>query len=123
MTLQMTQADPVQDALDVVLEALEQSRSRMLLIDTRARAIRGLRAEGQSYAEITAAQDNPLIVELLSDTIALLHAASGPFRREAARALYSEGVTMQRIAGMFGVTRQRVSELLQTRARPKSRPK
>jgi hypothetical protein len=118
MTLRMTQADPVQDALDVLLEALEQSRSRMLLIETRAHAIRGLRAEGHSYAEITAAQSNPLVVELLSDTIALLHAASGPFRREAARALYAEGMTMQRIAAVFGVTRQRVSELLQSRTPP-----
>jgi hypothetical protein len=119
----MTPPDPVQDALDVVLDALAQSRARMLLIEARAREIRGLRAEGRSYAEISAIQEKPMVAELLSDTIALLHTASGPFRREEARALHSEGVTMDRIASLFGVTRQRVSEILHTRARAKVQQK
>ena len=119
----MTQIDPVQDALDAVLEALTQSRSRMLLIEARASELRRLRATGRSYAEIIVLEQRPLVVELLSDTIAFLHAASGPFRREEARALHSEGVTVERIASLFGVTRQRVSEILHTRAGPKLRPK
>jgi hypothetical protein len=119
----MTQLDPVQDALDVVLDAVAESRRRMVLIEARACEIRGRRAEGGSYAEITETHVEPLVVELLSDTIALLHAASGPFRREQARALHAEGVTMDRIASLFGVTRQRVSEILHTRAVPKVRPK
>jgi hypothetical protein len=114
----MTQSPPVRDALDVVLEAVAQSQLRLSLIEARAAEIRHLRAEGLNHAEISALEDRPLVVELLSETIALLHAASGPFRREEARALHAEGATMERIASLFGVTRQRVSELLQTRARP-----
>lgn len=114
----MTPPPPVQDALDVVLEAVAQSQLRLSLIEARAGEIRHLRAVGLNHAEITALEDRPLVVELLSETIALLHAASGPFRREEARALHAEGVTMERIASLFGVTRQRVSELLQTRGRP-----
>jgi hypothetical protein len=114
----MTQSLPVRDALDVVLEAVAQSKLRLSLIEARAGEIRHLRDVGLNHAEISAREDRPLVVELLSETIALLHAASGPFRREEARALHAEGVTMERIASMFGVTRQRVSELLHTRAGP-----
>jgi hypothetical protein len=114
----MTQSRPVQDALDVVLEAVAQSQLRLSLIEARAGEIRHLRAVGLNHAEISALEDRPLVVELLSETIALLHAASGPFRREEARALHADGVTMERIASLFGVTRQRVSELLHTRAGP-----
>ena len=115
--------DPVQDALDAVLEAVSQSQRRISLIEASAGEIHRLRAQGHTYSEIVALMDGPLVVELLSDTIALLHAASGPYRREEARALHTEGVTMDRIASLFGVTRQRVSELLQTRTRGKARPK
>jgi predicted transcriptional regulator len=118
----MTQSDSAQDALDVVLEALVQSQRTISLIEARAGEIRRLQDRGHNHSEIVAIMDGPLVVELLSDTIALLHSASGPYRREEARALHTEGVTTARIATMFGVTRQRVSELLQTRTQPTVRP-
>jgi hypothetical protein len=108
--------------LDAVLEALAQSHKRISLIEERAREIRRLRDRGHNHSEIVALMEGPLVVELLADTIALLHSASGPYRREEARALHTEGVTTARIALLFGVTRQRVSELLQTRTQPTVRP-
>jgi hypothetical protein len=119
--VQMTHSDPVDEALEVVLEAVAQSQRRMALIGTRAGEIRRRRAQGQGYAVIVALEDRPFVVELLSDTIVLLHDASGPFRRAEAGALHAEGVTMDRIASLFGVTRQRVSEILRTR--PKAGPR
>jgi hypothetical protein len=116
----MPRCDDVHDSLEVVLEAVTQSQLRLSRIEVRAGEIRQLRAEGRSEAEIVTREDGPLVVELLSETIALLHAASGPFRRDEARALHDEGVTITRIASLFGVTRQRVSEILQRR--PKERP-
>jgi predicted transcriptional regulator len=38
--------------------------------------------------------------------------AGSKFRRVHARALYEEGLTMDEIAALFGVTRQRVSAVL-----------
>jgi len=113
----MTHRDPVEEALDAVLEAVAQTQRRMSLIGARADEIRRGRAEGRGYAEIVAPDDRPFVVELLSDAIALLHDASGPFRRAEAGALHAEGVTMDRIAALFGVTRQRVSEILRTQTR------
>jgi hypothetical protein len=70
-----------------------------------------------------AREETPFVVEVLADTIALPHAASGPFRRDEARALRTEGMTVERIASLFGVTSRRVSELLRTRRGPKVRRK
>jgi hypothetical protein len=106
--------------MDAVREAVTQSQLRLSRIEARAIELRQLRAEGHSEAEIAAREDGPLVVELLSETIGLLHAASGPFRREEARALHDEGVTITRVASLFGVTRPRVSEILPSR--PKARP-
>jgi hypothetical protein len=114
-------ADSVMNELDSVLAAIEQARTRMALIEARATEIRERRAAGQSYAEIVPSEQQPLVVGLLAEMIALLHEASGRFRREEARALHAEGVTMDEIASLFGVTRQRISEVL--RPRPDAEPK
>jgi transposase len=41
-----------------------------------------------------------------------LHAYGNRVRRTEARALHGEGMTMDEIAKLFGVTRQRISALL-----------
>ncbi len=79
---------------------------------------RALRHLGFSYAEIVPLAEQPLTVELVGQTITDLHDASGRLRRAEARVLHSQGVTMERIATLFGVTRQRVSSLLRDRDRP-----
>jgi predicted transcriptional regulator len=65
-----------------------------------------------AYGEIIPLEQRPLIVELTADAIMRLAEVSGDFRRSEAKALYAEGHTMEAIATMFGVTRQRVSSLL-----------
>jgi hypothetical protein len=113
-------ADTVMEELDSVLAAIGQARERMTQIESRATEIRERRAAGQSYAEIVPLEPQPLVVGLLAETITLLHEVSGRFRREEARALHAEGVTMDEIAVLFGVTRQRISEVL--KPRPADRP-
>ncbi len=44
------------------------------------------------------------------------------WRRAEARALHQEGISMDRIAQLFGVTRQRVSALLNSQPRSDSPP-
>jgi hypothetical protein len=98
-----------------VVVAVAASRRRLSLIEVRAAEWQRFRDEGLCYSEIVWLEERPLVVELLADTIALLHEVSGPFRRVEARALHAEGVTMDRIASLFGVTRQRVSNLVRVR--------
>ena len=71
-----------------------------------------MRAKGASLAEIVAVRDGPLIVQLFTESSAALDTSGASVRRAEARALYAEGLTMDEIAERFGVTRQRVSDLL-----------
>jgi len=53
-------------------------------------------------------------VELTRDNLATLVEAGSRLRRAEAHALHAEGMTMEQIAELFGVTRQRVSALLRS---------
>ncbi len=104
--------DSALDALDDLCVAVRESVAAAELILERAETIRRQRATGLSYTEIVPVEAQPLIVELISDTMARLAETGSAWRREEARALHREGMTMERIAQLFGVTRQRVSALL-----------
>jgi hypothetical protein len=104
--------DEVLDALEVVVEALEQSSLRNEVAIERADTIRRLRAEGRSYREIFGGEDSPLILDLIRANLQALLDVGSRLRRVEARALHEQGMTMEQIAKLFGVTRQRVSALL-----------
>jgi DNA-directed RNA polymerase sigma subunit (sigma70/sigma32) len=70
------------------------------------------REAGASYREIVSSEPGKLLVEMLTEAAKTLDAAGGTVRRAEARALHDEGMTMDEIATLFGVTRQRVSALL-----------
>jgi len=109
--------DPAGRALDELVTAI--TTTQQLLADALARAetLREQRRSGAGYREIVLAEPRPLLVEILSDSILSLVEAGSRFRRAEARALHDEGMTMEAIAGLFGVTRQRISHLLRS-ARP-----
>jgi DNA-directed RNA polymerase specialized sigma24 family protein len=107
--------DPVLEALDVLVRALRANAARIESTIARAERIREQREEGLSYREIESGVDRPLIVELTRDNLAALVEAGSRLRRAEARALHGEGMTMEQIAELFGVTRQRVSALLRDR--------
>jgi len=104
--------DPVLEALDGLVRALRQNQSRIEATIARAERIREQREAGMSYREIESGEGRPLIVELTRDNLAALVEAGSRLRRAEARALHAEGMTMEQIAELFGVTRQRVSALL-----------
>ncbi len=110
--------DPVLEALDGLVRALRENRSRIEATIERAERIREQREQGMSYREIESGVDRPLIVELTRDNLAALVEAGSRLRRAEARALHAEGMTMEQIAELFGVTRQRVSALLRGREQP-----
>jgi Homeodomain-like domain-containing protein len=104
--------DEVLDALDELVRALEANADRIGATIERANTIRRQREEGLSYRDIESGQRRPLIVEMTRDNLAALVEAGSRLRRAEARALHAEGMTMEQIAELFGVTRQRVSALL-----------
>jgi transcriptional regulator with XRE-family HTH domain len=99
-------------ALDELTDALRENSARNERVVARAHRMRQLRREGLSWTEICAEEERPLIVEMLTRNLDAIGDAGSRLRRLEARALHDEGMSMERIARLFGVTRQRVSELL-----------
>ena len=62
-----------------------------------------------------AAEPRPLIITKLVEITDRLHEAGGEVRRAEAHQLREEGRTHDQIAELFGVTRQRVAQLLDSR--------
>ena len=85
------------------------------MLSARAARMRAARAGGAPWREVVDGEERPLIAEMLTDTISRFESAGTRFRRAKARALHEEGMTMDQIASLFGVTRQRISVLLQPR--------
>jgi hypothetical protein len=93
-------------------QALGDSVEMTRRMKERIAELRAADAEGRSLREIVPKEKAPLIVQLLTENTNLLHAYGHRVRRTEARALHAEGMTMEEIAKLFGVTRQRVSALL-----------
>ena len=99
-------------ALDALEAALLENQQRAEQMRERMTEIRTAHARGLSWREIVSTGEGPLIVELLTESARALDAAGAQARRMEARALYDEGLTMDQIARLFGVSRQRISVLL-----------
>ena len=78
----------------------------------RIAQIREQRRAGRPYSEIVAREQRPLVVEMVTQSVRELDGAGVQVRRHEAQALHREGMTMDGIAKLFGVSRQRVSALL-----------
>jgi DNA-directed RNA polymerase sigma subunit (sigma70/sigma32) len=115
-------AAPVEPALDPVLAALDDLRLALAVnvqvgteVLERIDVLVAERAAGRPWSDIVPTEDKPLVVELLSANLDRLSSAGSRLRRAQAKALHDEGLTMEQIAALFGVTRQRVSALLKER--------
>jgi len=105
--------DAVLHALDGLEEALSHNIAASQTVAKRAHAIREMRERGMAYREIAESIGEPLIIQLVTDNLDRLRFSGAQLRQAQAAALYDEGLTMDQIATLFGVSRQRVSALLQ----------
>lgn len=107
---------PSLDAADQALSQFIAEIGDMLdhLRRARQQAVeaQGLRRLGHTWYAIAVGQQGPLIVQRIAMVIAALGDAGGHWRREQARALHRERLSVTRIAELYGVSRQRVSVLL-----------
>lgn len=88
------------------------------LIREQAAQIRASRLAGLSFREIVEQENRPLIVEVLTGATSGFEAAGTRFRQAKAAALRREGMTLEAIGALFGLTRQRISRLLREAAAP-----
>lgn len=105
-------ADPAGRALVELVRELEVVVDELTLARTRALELQEQRRAGRTWYDIVSSEDRPLIVEQISSAMASLSRVGGQWRREQAAALSAEHVSINRIAALYGVTRQRVSALL-----------
>lgn len=97
--------------LDSCITELQAARSR-------AESLVDARESGQAWLDIVSRESRPLVVERISSVLGSLSTAGHSWRREQAAALQAEDVSINRIAAMFGVTRQRISALLKEAGAP-----
>ena len=104
--------DGMLQALNDLAAALRENTRRNAEVVARADKLRSARSKGSSWSELVSESERPLIVELLTQNMTALATAGSRLRRLEARVRHAEGLSMERIASLFGVSRQRISELL-----------
>ena len=117
MSTDHLEQDPAVRALSELVTVLDSCMTELEGARSRAEKLLEARQSGRAWLDIVTAESRPLVVEQISSVMAALAGAGGAWRREQAHALASEQVSINRIAAMFGVTRQRISALLRERAR------
>ena len=105
-------SDGATDALRTLVTELDACIGELEEARRRAESLLTARESGRAWYDIVGAEERPLIVERISTVLGTLSTAGHRWRREQAAALQGEDVSINRIAAMFGVTRQRISALL-----------
>lgn len=104
--------DVVLEALSSLVQALERNVELSKLAIKRAEAVEALRTQGRLYRDIVNETGKPLVVEIVTENLQRLGTTGAALRLAEARALHDEGLTMQQIAELYGVSRQRISAVL-----------
>ncbi len=107
-----TDSDEVLKALGELDAVLRENAERERVLFQRIADVRLARENGQDWKAILANEDEPSTVQLVSTILRRQSEASGYLRRSLVVALRAEGQSIPSIAHLFGVTHQRVSNLL-----------
>jgi hypothetical protein len=104
--------DEVLKALGELDAVLKENAERERILFQRIADVRLARENGQEWKAILANEEEPSTVQLVSTILRRQSEASGYLRRSLVVALRAEGQSIPSIAHLFGVTHQRVSNLL-----------
>ena len=107
-----TGPDDVLLALDELESVLRENAESERLLAKRIAEVRLARQNGREWKAILGDEDDPGTVQLVSTILRRQSEASGYLRRSLVVALRAEGQSIPSIAHLFGVTHQRVSNLL-----------
>lgn len=108
-------------AFDALVRTLREACEEMQAIADRAARTRQRVAEGVVLSEFVAAEPRPLVITRMTEVLDLLSDAAAEVRRAEAHQLRAEGLSHERIARLFGVTRQRAAALLSPPPPPHAR--
>jgi DNA invertase Pin-like site-specific DNA recombinase len=104
--------DEVLSALDALSDAIERNSGDERLLLGRIHGLRRARSGGTGMTGALEAEPSPGTMQLLGRILSRLMDASGTARRALARSMRNEGTSIPAIARIFGVTHQRVSNIL-----------
>jgi hypothetical protein len=104
--------DEVLQALSELEVVLRENAEHERVLFQRIGELRLARESGKDWRAILADEDEPGTVQLVSTVLRRQSEASGYLRRSLVVALRAEGQSIPSIANLFGVTHQRVSNLL-----------
>jgi hypothetical protein len=107
-----TGSDEVLKALEELESVLRENAESERLLSKRIAEVRLARENGREWKAILGDEDDPGTVQLVSTILRRQSEASGYLRRSLVVALRAEGQSIPSIAHLFGVTHQRVSNLL-----------
>jgi len=107
-----TGSDDVLKALDELETVLRENAESERVLSKRIAEVRLARQNGREWKAILGDEDDPGTVQLVSTILRRQSEASGYLRRSLVVALRAEGQSIPSIAHLFGVTHQRVSNLL-----------
>ena len=103
-------------ALADIETAAADNIDRSREVRRRARHLRKQLEAGRPLVQLVENEVSPRVVELLSTNMVTLETAGAELRAAQALALRAEGLTIESVAQLFGVTRQRISALLRQKA-------
>jgi cytochrome P450 len=109
------EGDAAARALEDLVTELDACIAELQRARVRSETLLDKRRSGRPWREIVTDEARPLVVESISTVLGSLATAGHAWRREQASALQREQVSINRIAALFGVTRQRISALLRER--------
>lgn len=110
----MTVPPTAEGALIALVQSLRDAAVALHEAAERAERLLGRQRAVASWGEVMRAEPKPLVVEEVMSTLEALTLATGRWRRANAQALHGEDWTMEQIAELYGVSRQRVSALLRS---------
>ena len=113
--------DPAHRALAELVDELDRCAAELERARSRAVVLLRERAAGRPWLDVVTSESRPLVVESITTVLGALATAGHAWRLEQAAALRAEQVSINRIAALFGVTRQRISALLRERDDPADR--
>jgi hypothetical protein len=102
----------LREALGEIDAATRENVARSQEIQARVEWLIDQIDQGGTITHIARSEPRPKVVEMITINIENLQSIGSQLRQAEARALRAEGATMEWIADLFGVTRQRISALL-----------
>jgi hypothetical protein len=111
-----TDDDQAVETLDEFASVVEESATEQRALAKRARRLGRARSRGASWEDTMTHDGVPALPAESSRLISRLSGANTRLRHALASALRTEGMGIEQIARLFGVTHQRISRILGQRS-------